>query len=108
MCCWPEEAVSGVSPEEVQLSAKSREEVREANGGIPLLTELCLAIRSRGDDQGIVRRSDLCLWASRDVRSPGSTYGSFPKFGGAREPDQRSGVDGKKLVSTGRLESANE
>ena len=26
--------------------AKTREEVREANGGIPLLTDLCLAVRS--------------------------------------------------------------
>ena len=29
-----------------EKSAKTREEVREANGGIPLLTDLCLAMRS--------------------------------------------------------------
>ena len=29
-----------------ERSAKTREEVREANGGIPLLTDLCLAMRS--------------------------------------------------------------
>ena len=60
------------------------------------------------DDQGIGRGGDLCLWASRDVRLPGSACGSIPTFDGAREPDQRSGRDGTELVSIRRLESANE
>ena len=34
-------------------SAKTREEVREANGGIPLLTDLCMAMRS--DPVGLFR-----------------------------------------------------
>ena len=36
-----------------ERSAKTREEVREANGGIPLLTDLCLAMRS--DPVGMIR-----------------------------------------------------
>ena len=36
-----------------ERSAKTREEVREANGGIPLLTALCLAMRS--DPLGMIR-----------------------------------------------------
>ena len=34
-------------------SAKAREKVREVNGGIPLLTDLCLAMRS--DPVGMIR-----------------------------------------------------
>ena len=83
--------------------------MREANGRIPLLTDLCLAVRS--DPVGMLRRlggGDLCLWASRDVSFPGSACGSVPTFGGAREPDQRSGWYGTELVPTRRLESAND
>ena len=47
-------------------------------------------------------------WARRDVRLPGSAFGSVPTLGGAREPDRRSGWDGTKLVPTRRIESANE
>ena len=36
-----------------ERSAKTRDEVREANGGIPLLTDLCLAMRS--DALGMIR-----------------------------------------------------
>ena len=36
-----------------ERSTKTREEVREANGGIPLLTDLCLAMRS--DPVGMIR-----------------------------------------------------
>ena len=36
-----------------ERSAKTREEVREANGGITLLTDLCLAMRS--DPVGMIR-----------------------------------------------------
>ena len=36
-----------------ERSAKTREEVREANGGIPLLTDLCFAMRS--DPLGMIR-----------------------------------------------------
>ena len=36
-----------------ERSAKTREEVKEANGGIPLLTDLCLALRS--DPLGMIR-----------------------------------------------------
>ena len=36
-----------------ERSAKTREEVREANGGIPLLTDFCLAMRS--DSVGMIR-----------------------------------------------------
>ena len=91
-------------------SAKTREEAREANGGIPLLTDLCMAMRSDPVGwvvQGSGRGGDLCLWACRDVRLPGSACGSVPTFGGAREPVQRSGWDGNELVPKRRLESAN-
>ena len=36
-----------------ERSAKTREEVREANGGIPLQTDLCRAMRS--DPVGMIR-----------------------------------------------------
>ena len=36
-----------------ERSAKTREEVREANGGIPILTDFCLAMRS--DPVGMIR-----------------------------------------------------
>ena len=93
-----------------EKSAKTREEMREAKGGIPLLTDLCLAMRSDpvGDDQGTGSGGDLCLWANRNVRLPGSACGTVPTFGGARQPDQRSGRDGTELVPKRRLESAKE
>ena len=36
-----------------EKSQKTREEMREVNGGMPLLTDLCLAIRS--DPLGTIR-----------------------------------------------------
>ena len=53
------DAASGISPDAErhltgkERSAKTREEVREANGRIPLLTDLCLALRS--DPLGMIR-----------------------------------------------------
>ena len=46
-----------------ERSAKTRKEVREVTGVLPLLTDLCLAMKS--DPLG-----DLCLPASCDVRLP--------------------------------------
>ena len=53
-------------------SAKPREEVREANGGIPLLTDLCLAMRS--DPLGMIRGLGEVLTY---VYGPAVTY-AFP------------------------------
>ena len=116
MSSWAEDAASGVSPDAEQAFARRREkrkDERKSEGGkwrntSPGRLVLGHEIRSRGDDQGIGSGGDLCLWASRDVRPPGSACGSVPTFGGAREPDQHSGWEGTELVSTGRLESANE
>ena len=44
VCCRTEDIACGVSGEE--RIPKTKEEVREANGGIPLLTDLCLSMRS--------------------------------------------------------------
>ena len=48
-----------------ERSAKTREEVRDANGGIPLLTDLCLAMRS--DSLGMIRGLGevvICVYGS--------------------------------------------
>ena len=84
--------------------------MREANGGILLLTDLCLAMRSDpvGMISGLGEVATCVYGASRDVRLPGSACGSVPTFEGAREPDQHSGWDGTELVSARRLERANE
>ena len=95
-----------------ERSAKTREEVREANGGIPLLTDLCLVMRS--DPVGMIRGLGEVVTCAY---GPAETY-AFPDPLVAayrhsvvhvrREPDQRSEYDGTKLVPTRRHESANE
>ena len=75
-----------------ERSAKTREEVRDANGGIPLLTDLCLAMRSD----------------SLNVRFPGPTCDSVSTLSSARESSQRSGWDDTELVQTGGLQSTDE
>ena len=59
MCCRAEDVAGGVSPDAESIpdrrgeEPKTREELKEANGGIPILTELCLAMRS--DPLGMIR-----------------------------------------------------
>ena len=59
MCCRAEDAASGVSPDPKQAFDRRREKrederrKREANGGIPLLTDLCWVTRS--DPVGMIR-----------------------------------------------------
>ena len=59
ICCWVEDTAGGIplnaEPDwqGKEWNPKTREEMREANGGITLLTELCLAMRS--DPLGMIR-----------------------------------------------------
>ena len=80
---------------------KTREEMTEVSGGIPFLTDLCLAMRARGG-------SNLPLRARRDIRLPGSTGGGVPTFNCPRESDQYFGRNSAELVRGGELESTNE
>ena len=92
-----------------ERSAKTREEVREANGGIPLLTDLCLAMRS--DPLGMIRRLKevmICVYGRAATYTFPEPLVAAYRHCDARGPDQRSGWDGTKLVPTRRLESANE
>ena len=85
------------------------EEVREANGGIPLLTDLCLAMRS--DLVGMIRGLGevvSCVYGPA-VRMRSQIHsGGVSALGGAREPDQQCRWDGTQPVQTRRLESADE
>ena len=55
-----------------ERNPKTRDECREANGGIPLLTDLCLAIRS--DPLGVIRGLDEVVTC---IYGPAVTY-AFP------------------------------
>ena len=55
-----------------ERNPKTRDEWKEANGGIPLLTDLCLAMRS--DPLGVIRRLDEFVTC---IYGPAVTY-AFP------------------------------
>ena len=84
-----------------ERNPKTREELKEANGGLPLLTDLCLAMRSdplvmiRGHGEVVT-----CIY--------GSARGGISTFSGAREPNKYPRWDGAELVQARRFESANE
>ena len=94
-----------------EKNPKTREEWREANSGIPLLTDLCLSMRS--DPVGVIRgvdevMSDLHLRTSGDIRLSGPSSGRIPPFSSARELNKRVGWDGAELVSTRGAQGTDE
>ena len=93
-----------------EKNPKAREEWREANGGIPLLTDLCLVMRSDpvGDDQGTRGSCDLYLRPSGDIRFSGPSSGCIPPFSSARDFNKRVGGDGAELVSTRGAQGEDE
>ena len=51
-----------------EKNPKTRDEWREANGGIPLLTDLCLAMRS--DPVGMIRGLEELVYTDQRLRTP--------------------------------------
>ena len=51
-----------------EKNPKTRDEWREANGGIPLLTDLCLAMRS--DPVGMIRGLEELVFTDQRLRTP--------------------------------------
>ena len=82
-----------------EKNPKTRDEWREVNGGIPLLTDLCLAMRSD---------PVLYLRTNGHIRLSGPSSGGLPQLGGACELNKCVGWDGAQLVSTRGAEGTNE
>ena len=88
----------------------SREEWEKANRGMPLLTDLCLAMRS--DPMGIIRGLEEVVTC---IYGPAVTY-AFPdppgdnvsSLGDALESHQRTGWCSAELVSAGSAQGAYE
>ena len=84
-----------------EKNPKTREELREVNGGIPLLTDLCLAFRG---DQRARGGNDLYLRTRRDICLPGSARDCLPTFSRLREPDQHFEWYGVPLDAESKLD----
>ena len=88
-----------------ERNPKTREEWREANSGIHLITDLCLAIRS--DPLGVIRVLGEVVTC---IYGPAVTY-DFPDplvAAYRNEPDKRTRWDGVELVPTRGAEGTNE
>ena len=78
MCCGTKDAAGGVSPDAEstmtgeEKNPKTEDEWRQVNGGMPLLTDLCLAMRS--DPMGIIRGLEEVVTC---IYGPAVTY-AFP------------------------------
>ena len=84
-----------------EKNPKTKYEWRQVNGGMPLLTDLCLAMRS--DPMGIIRGLEevvTCIY--------GSSGDGLPQLRGTLEPDKCVGWDGTQLVSARGAKGANE
>ena len=90
-----------------EKNPKSREEWKKMNGGMPLLTDLCLAMRS--DPMGIIRGLEEVVTC---IYGPAVTYASpgnnVSLLCNALESCQRTGWDGAQLVSAGAAQGRNE
>ena len=84
-----------------EKNPKTKDEWRQVNGGMPLLTDLCLAMRSDP-------RNNLHIRTSCNIRFSGSSSVGLPQLCGTLEPDKCAGWDGTQLVSARGAESANE
>ena len=93
-----------------EKNPKTKDEWRQMNEGMPLLTDLCLVLRS--DPMGIIRGLEEVVTCnfrtSSDIRVSRSSSGSLPQLCGTLEPDKCVGWDGTQLVSARGPESANE
>ena len=93
-----------------ERNPKTRDEWRETNGGIPLLTDLCLAMRS--DPLGVIRGLGevvTCIYGRHNhIGLSGSSRGGILQYSGAREPDKRTRWNGVELVPIRGAEGTNE
>ena len=87
-----------------ERNPKTREELKEANGGIPLLTDLCLAMRS--DTLGMIRGLGEVLTCIYEPAVT-SARGGISAFSAAREPNKYARWNGAELVQARRVESLN-
>ena len=88
-----------------ERNPKTREEWKEANNGIPLLTDLCFAMRS--DPLRVIRGLGevvTCIYGpAMTYAFSGSARGGIPQLSGAREPDKYTRRNGVELVLRARM-----
>ena len=93
-----------------EKNPKTKDEWRKKNSGMPLLTDLCLAMRSdpMGDNPGAGGGRNLHLWTGRDIRVSRSSSDGLSQLRDTLEPHKCTGWDSAQLVSARGAEGANE
>ena len=89
-----------------EKNPKTSEEWRTVNGGMPLLTDLCLAMRS--DPMGIIRGLEEVVNCIYEPTVPRSSSDGLSQLRDTLEPHKCTGRDGAQLVSARGAEGTNE
>ena len=93
-----------------EKNPKTREEWRKVNGGMPLLTDLCLAMRS--DPMGIIGGLEevvTCIYGPVvTIRVPRPSSDGLSQLRDTLEPHKCTGRNGAQLVSARGAEGTNE
>ena len=88
-----------------EKNPKTKEELKEANGGMPLLTDLCLAMRS--DPLGMIRGLGevvTCIYGPAVTYAfPDPLVAAYRKLSGTRELNKCARRNSAKLVQTGGI-----